>query len=333
MSNKKSTSQKRSRTTEVSQCIHCKKCTDNCLFLRKYEIDIGTTKRLKELAYHCYLCGRCTQVCPVGIDGREVILSYRRAEIKNNCGKLKGYRFLRIEKENYIFKNYKHAHKRSVIFPGCNFPSFYPKTMDALLGLFNEYQDTGIAYDCCGKPIAELGLGEKADQIIERINQRLQDNHVEEVIMVCPNCYYYLEPKFSVKVIYVYDKLAQLGFSGSLSGEGMNLFIPCPDRESRDLRQQLLAFVDGEPKDISQIQCCGLGGCAAAKEQELSRELLSLFANKEYEAIYTYCGTCGGNISKSEAKHVRHVLPELLGTHEVADIKHSLTNRAKTRFK
>ena len=43
-------------------------------FLKKYGIDIGDTEKLKELSYHCFLCGKCTEVCPIGIDGRDYIL-------------------------------------------------------------------------------------------------------------------------------------------------------------------------------------------------------------------------------------------------------------------
>ena len=37
----------------IANCIHCGKCTKNCSFLTKYEIDISNTEKLKELAYHC----------------------------------------------------------------------------------------------------------------------------------------------------------------------------------------------------------------------------------------------------------------------------------------
>ena len=62
----------------ADKCIHCHKCRENCAFLTKYCIDICDIERLRELAYHCFLCGRCTEVCPVGIDGRGLIMSMRQ---------------------------------------------------------------------------------------------------------------------------------------------------------------------------------------------------------------------------------------------------------------
>ena len=54
---------------DVSECIHCHVCQKHCEFLKKYGIDIGDTEKLKELSYHCFLCGKCTEVCPIGIEG------------------------------------------------------------------------------------------------------------------------------------------------------------------------------------------------------------------------------------------------------------------------
>ena len=118
------------RHCDPSVCIHCNKCKKNCIFLDKYNIDISNTDRLKELAYHCFLCGRCTEVCPKGIDGREIILRMRQEEVAANNDKLnqKGYGFLLFEKRDYIYKNYKKGKKKTVLFPGCNYPSFYPNT-------------------------------------------------------------------------------------------------------------------------------------------------------------------------------------------------------------
>ena len=96
---------------EKKQCIHCGACTGNCDFLRKYQMDIGNEEKVKELAYHCFLCGKCGSVCPAGIDGREVFLQARRSLTAENGGKVAadGYDMLVKEKQNYIFRNYKNV--------------------------------------------------------------------------------------------------------------------------------------------------------------------------------------------------------------------------------
>lgn len=327
------TANNKSKTLDTTLCNHCKKCTDNCLFLKKYNLDFGDIKQINELAYHCYLCGKCSEVCPVGIDGKEVILNCRKASVKKNKGKIKGYDFIKLEKQNYLFKNYRHAKGKSILFPGCNFSGFYPKTTDYLFSFLNRFEEIGIAYDCCGKPIAELGLTEKAGDIITRQNKYFKDNHIKELITVCPNCYYYLSPLLNIKVVSIYEKLAEIGFEHQIEESVFNLFIPCPDKETLKWKKDILPWLDGKVKDIKGIQCCGVGGCANITEPDLTKSLLNKLENQPLENIYTYCGTCGGNISRFGVSNVHHILPELLQTHEPADTKHSLINRVKTRFK
>ena len=78
--------EQRGRTTDTSKCVHCHICRKNCVFLEKYGIDIGDAARLNELAYHCFLCGRCSEVCPVGIDGRQVVADMRRRQVSEDAG-------------------------------------------------------------------------------------------------------------------------------------------------------------------------------------------------------------------------------------------------------
>ena len=43
-----------------------------------------------------------------------------------------------LEKKNYLFCNYRHSTSGSVLFPGCNFPSFYRTDERAELGRFTD---------------------------------------------------------------------------------------------------------------------------------------------------------------------------------------------------
>ena len=62
------------------------------------------------------------------------------------------------EKKDYRFRNYRNGTGRSVLFTGCNFPSFYPETTRYLAKLLWEKAGMGTVFDCCGKPVAELGM-------------------------------------------------------------------------------------------------------------------------------------------------------------------------------
>ena len=109
---------KQVKYADAEACVHCHLCRNHCAFLGKYGIDIGDTERLKELAYHCFLCGRCTEVCPKGIDGRQVILNMRQKEVRENGGRVpeKGYGMLLWEKRDYRFRNEKNIRGKSYLY-------------------------------------------------------------------------------------------------------------------------------------------------------------------------------------------------------------------------
>ena len=222
----------------VTGCTHCGVCTENCEFLKKYDLTIGDTEKLSKMTYHCFLCGKCSKVCPQGIDGREIVLQIRRHRVKEAGGRIpeKGYGMLLWEKEDYKFRRYTGTGKTALFF-GCNFPSFYPETTRYLGKLLAEKADAFSVFDCCGKPIAELGLEEKETVILERLNKKLLEAGVREVVMVCPNCYAFLKDKLSVPVISIYEKLQELGLGNRIMEE-QNIFLPCPDREKRDSRTE-----------------------------------------------------------------------------------------------
>lgn len=318
---------------DTSSCIHCGKCREACAFLGKNGIDIGDTEKLKELAFHCMLCGTCTSVCPVGIDGRDAVLSLRRERVHEGTAGIDagGYGMLLREKRDYRYRNYKHAGSRSVLFPGCNFPSLYPKTTKSLADLLKETAGIETVYDCCGKPVAELGLYSDEEMIIAGIRQRLEESGTEEVIMVCPNCYYFLKDRLGIRVVSIYEKMSELGIGSRIPG-GIDIFRPCPDRDSEELLRQIESDFAGRGFNrVEGVQCCGLGGSAGVKEPEIVRSMTDAL-DKE-APLYVYCASCAGQLARRGVKDVRHVLTEVLGTKEKPDTSKSIINRMLTRYK
>lgn len=73
-----------------------------------------------------------------------------------------------------------------------------------------------------------------------------------------------------------------------------------------------------------------LGGQGCAKEPEIAKSFAET-VKKYPQTIYTYCGSCAGNLTRNGCKQVRHVLPEILGTKEKPDTIKSLINRMRTK--
>ena len=316
------------------QCIHCHKCTEHCDFLNKYKMDIGDVEKLKAHAFNCFLCGTCSQVCPVGIDGKEVILGMRQ-QIASEDSRIieKQNKGLLWEKNDYKFKNYRHAKGNSALFPGCNFPSLYPKTTKKIAEIFREQYGIGIVYDCCGKPVSELGLLEKEKALIDNLEKRLSEQNIKELILFCPNCYGFFKDKLSVSLVPIYEKIEQLGIGKANLNKDGKIFLPCSDRYEREWYEQILKFSDGKLSPIEGVQCCGLGGCASGKEPEIVQGLAETIRLQTDGVLYTYCASCSGQLTRQDLKSVKHVLPEIFETSEKPEVKKSFINRAVNKFR
>ncbi|WP_145994492.1 (Fe-S)-binding protein [Peptostreptococcus faecalis] len=314
-------------------CIHCGLCTQNCDFLEKYDMCLQSFEDKPELAYNCFLCGKCKIVCPMDIDGREIALSMRKDHIENNSGKInsKGYSGLIAEKQNYIFKNYKKVGKgKSALFTGCNLLSYMPNTANKLIDELHKH-DIGVIFDCCGKPIAELGFEEKEKIILEKLNDKFKKNNIEELITACPNCYYYLNGKVDVKIVDIYTKLHELGIGNEIEREKIYLFRPCPDRETEEVKEKLYLFAKNSKLVDLNEQCCGAGGVASVKESELAQGFRDdIKKQSKDKQIHTYCSTCTG-FFRAEGINVTHILTEILGVDE-SKPGISLLNRLKYKF-
>lgn len=323
-------------------CIHCGICSKNCDFLNKYKLDLAGFEDREDLAYNCFMCGKCKIVCPKNIDGKLIAKKMRDKKCAENNGKIpeKGYSGLLLEKKNYIFKNYKNVDTKksqlekdtkgkSVLFTGCNFLSYMPQTADKLIEEMSA-KDIGVVFDCCGKPIYELGLNDESKDIIKNLEKRLADNNITELVMVCPNCYYYLKDKIDIKMVDIYTKMKELAIGKELEGEKI-LFRPCPDREEGILLNSIKNSNKNIRVECLNEQCCGAGGCATVKEGELSKSMrIDVKEQLSRQKLSTYCSTCFG-FFKSEGIDVSHILSDML---EVKEEKksNSLINRMKYKF-
>lgn len=320
-------------TVNTEKCIDCGICTDSCIFLKKYNINSKEYASRPDLAFNCYLCGECKRVCPVDIDGRQISLELRENRIEEGYNLYSdGYGPLLLEKGNYIFRNYKNANTKVAFFPGCNFAAYYPKTTNIVSHKLREDFNISTIFDCCGKPIADLNMKKEKEMLKGRLNNKFNELGIEELIVLCPNCYYHFKNKnldIKVTMIYEHEEIMEslIGKDNSEKIDGL-LFLPCPDKDHRLIYKMLEKYMDKDNlQEITDIQCCGAGGCASIKENDLSKNLQNGF--KEYEdKIYLYCATCSGMITKSNT-NVEHILCKLLNTNEkISTGLKSVANRA-----
>lgn len=324
----------------VNDCIHCNRCIKKCDFLTKYNIDLHSFSQREELAYNCFLCNDCKIVCPKDIDGTKISLALRSKQIDSDNRKNieKKYKALLFEKNDYIFKNYKNSKTKSVLFPGCNFSSFYPDALKHIANVFKNEYDIGIVFDCCGKPVYELGIDNK-DSVIKLENNMLS-NDIDEIITLCPNCYYFLNTRLNIRVVTIYEKMYELGYRFDFKhineNNKINLFIPCPDKESKHIKKSILKLINLDENYINEIKdvnCCGLGGCAISNEKEIANNYINKLKEKDLDNLYVYCATCAGNFNRNKIQNIYHFLIDIFEMNNFnIKNKSSLLNRALFKF-
>ena len=163
--------------------------------------------------------------------------------------------------------------------------------------------------------------------------ESLEKLGIEEIVVLCPNCYHFLKPRLEIPVVSIYEKLHELGLGNIIQEETVNLFVPCPDKATLEMERSLLSFIPGEWENIKGIQCCGLGGCASGKEPEISASFAANLKEKNCPNVYTYCASCAGKLRRSGVKNVHHVLVDILGTGEQSELSlKSIWNRARHKF-
>lgn len=316
---------------EQPACVSCGKCTAACAFLRRRGLDFSDPARLAPLADHCFLCGKCAEVCPERIDGRARFLALRRAARRHGEAPGRGRALMLLEKRNYLFRSWRGAQGESVLFPGCSFPSFYPETTKKLVRLMAAH-GIGTAFDCCGKPVAELGLERQEARILARLQKNLRRRGVRELVTVCPNCFDYLRGRLDVRVVSIYDKLAELGLGEPLPEAERAVFRPCPDRAEGAWLRAMSPWLRGGCESLCRAQCCGLGGSAAAAEPEAAAAMLDDVRDElGGRTLHVYCASCAGQFTRAGIE-TEHLLCAVLGSAERADVRRGLRNRAGFRF-
>lgn len=302
-------------------CIHCTRCTKNCTFLDKYAMDLAAFCERPDLAYHCFLCNRCKEVCPLDLDGQQLSLEHRR----ENPEKFRKVHFM---KTPYKMRNNSKLRSKDVLFTGCNFAGFFPETSKELIRVMATY-GVDFSVDCCGKPLYETADQAGADKVKSHLIRTLGRKGCKRIVCACPNCYHYFRGlnDFPFEIITVFQKFTELGI-GKIIEEPIDLYMPCPDRAGEEILNDIKPFLTEYRNGFWPVNCCGAGGLAAKKEPDVANGWLKRTEELKKEKLYTYCATCCGRFEMNGVYETHHLISEILGVCErpnTAFAKNALT--------
>ena len=204
-------------------CSRCGVCIDTCqlnasagvhgvqsvYFLR----DLRHASVSPELAGNCLLCGRCTAICPVGIDLDVIRMSERRLQAEKRAPAVYDY-----------LKDVSSGEGKVGYFAGC-MGALTPRVTTAMKRIFGEAEEKVWFADedggvCCGRPQKMAGDLEAARRMAD-FNKELFARHgITTLVTSCPICLRTFREDYSlegVEVLHHSEYIARLIRTGQLN--------------------------------------------------------------------------------------------------------------------
>jgi len=330
---------------EMTACTNCQICTDVCPAVSASgDGELSATFRMKELkeilkgrswlfsklpgrrlpsdeewkhysdtVFRCTLCGNCQEVCPVGINLKELWISLRQDMVHSDYypKKIKMIRD-NLEDSHNVFDEdneeraewvedmrdvpahgYIKEKAEMVYFTGC-VAAYFPLAQKIPVALAEILDASGtdftlLAEDewCCGFPLFGAGLQEMFKEFMDHNVEAVKKKGAKEVIFACPSCYHMwqeLYPK-EFKIFHASQYLEKLVKDKRVPLKEVPLKVtyhdPCDlGRAERvfDAPRELIRSIPGVElvelsKNRENCQCCGGGGNLEMIDAKLSSKI------------------------------------------------------------
>ena len=189
---------------EINACSRCGICTNVC----QLSADAGITHSravyfLRDLRYgtperpvleNCFLCGRCSQACPVeiGIDQLRIAGRKRMMNAIAPAAEMRPVVSANGEKVDVLY------------FAGC-MSHLTPGIIDATREILTR---AGIRFSvlddreevCCGRPARQAGFADQARSIIARTTALINRSGASLLLVTCPICYKVFNEEYDLPI-------------------------------------------------------------------------------------------------------------------------------------
>ena len=343
------TSDKPSAYTDVqiNACSSCGICINTCQMSYAAGINniqsayfikgMRNGKDVSDITMNCLMCGRCEEVCPVGVElGPMRMIQRRLGRIPELPRKfIDGYSLNNhkriMEKEttqSYSYLNKTEPVKADVIFfAGC-MTHLTPAIIAAMKKIMNS---AGVNYYfmdetggvCCGRPLMLAGRDKEARELINHNSDIIWKSGAKILVTSCPICYkvfnesYYLE----AEVMHHSEFINLLIEEGSLRLGYLHKKVvyhdPCElGRGSGiyDAPRDVISYVADLQKvtqEDSMSLCCGgsLANMTISSEKRamIARDAAKVLTSGNPEELITACPLCKKTFSQATSTRVMDI--------------------------
>jgi len=302
---------------EILSCSRCGVCIDVCQLNSAagimdtqavYFIRGMRDQYVKEdITLKCLICGRCQEVCPVGIHTDSLRLIKRR-EIGTG------------QTSDFSYLSPIHPQIAEVVyFAGCmsHLTPTIPRAMVEILrhaGINFTFLDKDGSI-CCGRPLMLAGRDKQANELIEFNKALLRNTHAKLLVTSCPICYRIFREEYNlpIRIQHHTQFLMDLVKTGKIELKKQFTRVayhdPCDlGRGSRvyTAPRELLQKVSDPvfvAEENSNALCCGgsLGLFTISGQQRdaVTKGALDCLLQKKPDVLATACPLC----KKTFAKH------------------------------
>ena len=321
---------------QVYSCPGCGVCIDACpmsvkkanikdttVYLNR-NIRRGNEKRIEEISDKCLLCGKCTAVCQVGVDGPQMRIAQRSIR---NYGLDQDYTGFDISAMKASVSA-EPSPGRVLYFAGC-MTALTPAISQAMESVFRK---AGVDYTfmdkdgglCCGRPVLMAGRFEQARELIRKNKEIIQASGASTLVLSCPICYKVFREHYKlegIRVVHHTEYMLELVKAGKLvleKGEGSMVYHdPCElgrgcgvYEQPRELLRQAGELVEAAQNREMSI-CCGgsLGSLTLGfdKREDITRNALNNLVSGDPATIVTACPLCKGTFARYADRPVEDI--------------------------
>ena len=299
-------------------CPGCGVCIDACpMSVRKENLKDctvylnrnlrkGNERRIEEISDKCLLCGKCTEVCQVGVDGPQMRLAQRAMRkygINQHYGNIKPDAVLdRMGRGKVLY------------FAGC-MTHLTPAILKATGAVLDRAGVSWTMMDpegglCCGRPMLMAGRKEQARELMRLNTSIIRNSGCDVLLLSCPICYRVFKENYKLPGIYVvhhsvfFDELIHSQRLKVARNEALKLAYhdPCELGRGcgiydapRSVVSSVGVLVEGAKNRVESV-CCGgsLGSLSLSYEKRRDITLGSLqnLTAADPDAIVTACPLC-----------------------------------------
>jgi len=304
---------------EIGACSRCGACIDICqLGTAAHVHDIQAVYFIRsirdeqisrDITLRCLVCGRCQQVCPVGIQTD----SLRLIERNRISGQL-------ASDFTYLHLSDPPRTSRIVYFAGC-MTHLTPGILKAMKGIFSQADIDYLFLDqsgsiCCGRPMMLSGKRDQALALMESNRQLIIGSGAETLVTSCPICYRMFLEEYQlpeqIRILHHSQYILELIKGGRIPLQTQYKKVayhdPCDlgrGCHEYDAPRQLLAKVSDlvhVGSEYAESLCCGgsmgIYTLSPRKRDLITLQALECLTASSPEVLATACPLCKKTFSK-----------------------------------